>query len=624
MSEPRRRWLRHLGWLMAALVCTIVFWPGVLAWFQRDDFAWLGLRLEVWNAHDLWRAMFEPKAQGTIRPWSERGFFMLYSKLFGLEALPYRLTVFATQFLALWLLHRVAWRLSGGNARVAFLAPLLWGVNASLATPLSWTSAYNQVMCSAFLLGAFLLWLRCAESGRGRDYAAQLAVFVLGFGALEINIVYPGIVAAWCVLAGETRRLWWRVAPLAAISVGYFLFHNAVAPKVRTGPYALHADASMLNTLATYWANAFGGQLLGSFEVPVWFIAIGRYGFWPLTAGLLGFVVWMTVRRGRPLVLFGLAWFAAAVAPVLPLRDHISDYYLTIPSIGLALAGGHAAAAGGPAAPALVAVAYAAPSAFVGHGSAEYYRERSQEAELLVFGTQRARELHPGKVILLTDVSTDLYWSAVNDKPFRLLGLDDVFLAPGAEEAIVANPELGDVGSFLFPAGQVLRQLDAGKAVVYSAQGGRLRAVTRNYHAVARTRFAPALAHRINAGNPLFADHLGSGWYKIDDGNRWMARRAELWLQGPLKLGAKLSLTGYVAKENLVRGPLTLTVTVAGHTLPAVQVTQPDAEFHFEFPLPPDLVGQPKLAIVFELDKAVIPPGEDRELGLLFGTIGIQ
>ncbi len=624
MTDSWRRWLRHLGWLIPAIVCAIVFWPGVLAWFQRDDFAWLGLRLEVWNAHDLWRAMFEPKAQGTIRPWSERGFFMLYSKLFGLEALPYRLTVLATQFLAFWLLHRVSWRLSGGNALVAFLAPLLWGVNAALATPLSWTSAFNQVMCSAFLLGAFLLWLRYAESGRARDYAAQFSVFLLGFGALEINVVYPGIVAAWCVLAGETRRLWHRVAPMAVVSVAYFLFHNAVAPKFRTGPYALHADASMLNTLATYWANAFGGQLLGSFEVAAWFIVIGRYGFWPLTAGLLGFVIWMAVRRGRPVVLFGLAWFAASLAPVLPLRDHISDYYLTIPTIGLALAGAQAAAAGGPAALALVAVAYVAPSAFVGHGSAEYYRERSQEAELLVFGAQRARELHPGKVILLTDVSTDLYWSAVNDKPFRLLNLDDVFLAPGAEEAIVANPELGDVGAFLFPAGQVLRLLDANQAVVYSAAGGRLRAVTRNYHAVARTRFAPALAHRINAGNPLFADHLGSGWYKIEDGNRWMARRAEVLLQGPPKAGAKLVLAGYVTRENLVRGPLTLTVTVDGQALPSVQVTQPDVAFQFEFALPDAAVGKARVAIVLDLDKAVVPPGEDRELGLLFGTVGIQ
>ena len=65
-------------------------------------------------------------AQGTIRPWSERGFFMLYSKLFGLEALPYRLTVFATQALALFLLSRVTWRLTS-SLLAAFLAPLFWG-----------------------------------------------------------------------------------------------------------------------------------------------------------------------------------------------------------------------------------------------------------------------------------------------------------------------------------------------------------------------------------------------------------------------------------------------------------------------------------------------------------------
>ena len=32
-------------WVVPALVCVAVFWPGILAWFQRDDFAWLALRL---------------------------------------------------------------------------------------------------------------------------------------------------------------------------------------------------------------------------------------------------------------------------------------------------------------------------------------------------------------------------------------------------------------------------------------------------------------------------------------------------------------------------------------------------------------------------------------------------
>jgi len=41
--------------------------------------------------------MVQPFAQGTIRPWSERAFFMGFYTLFGLDALPFRICVFLVQ-----------------------------------------------------------------------------------------------------------------------------------------------------------------------------------------------------------------------------------------------------------------------------------------------------------------------------------------------------------------------------------------------------------------------------------------------------------------------------------------------------------------------------------------------
>ncbi len=609
---------------MPALVCVIVFWPGLLVWFARDDFAWLGLRLEVYTASDLWTALFAPKAQGTIRPWSERGFFMLYSKLFGLEALPYRITVFATQILAMFLLSRVAWRLTA-SLLAAFLAPLFWGVNAALGTPLSWTSAYNQIMCSAFLLGAFLLWLEYAGTGRPRYYAAQFAVFLLGFGALEINIVYPGLVIAWCVLAKAWKRLP-AALPMALVSVCYFLYHNAVAPTSRSGPYALQLDASILSTLGTYWINAFAGKSLGNLVLPPWFISFGQYTPWFLTAALAAAVVAAVVRR-RWMALFGFAWFLGTLAPVLPLRDHISDYYLTIPTIGLALAAADAIASVPKWQGALVAViltAYAIPSIVVARATTDYNRDRSTEAEMLVFGAQRARELHPKKVILLTDVSTELFWFGLNDKPFRLLNLDNIFLAPGAENGIQDFPDLGDVKSFVFPAGQVVQVLDEDQAVVYSASERRLRNITRTYHAIAKSRWKPGLAQRVDAGNPLFNRYFVEGWYPIEGANRWMGKRAIVELRGPDTAGQRLRLQGYLPKAVLSKGPLHLTIRIDGDSLPPVTLSQPDSEFVQDLALPAAATGKERVRIVLDVDNATAPPGEDRVLSLLFGTIAIH
>ena len=49
-------------WTAPSLFCLMVYWFGLQSWFQQDDFAWLGLRLSVFNTADLARALFEPMA----------------------------------------------------------------------------------------------------------------------------------------------------------------------------------------------------------------------------------------------------------------------------------------------------------------------------------------------------------------------------------------------------------------------------------------------------------------------------------------------------------------------------------------------------------------------------------
>jgi len=75
---------------------------------------------------------FVPSQQGTIRPLSERLFFIAFWHMFGWQAVYYRAMVFATQFFNLILLASIIWKLTGSRA-AAFLAPVLWIVNASLA-----------------------------------------------------------------------------------------------------------------------------------------------------------------------------------------------------------------------------------------------------------------------------------------------------------------------------------------------------------------------------------------------------------------------------------------------------------------------------------------------------------
>ena len=236
-----KRW-QPLLWLLPLAFCYWLHEYALRSWFWSDDFAWLSLHLQLFDFHWFLKTMFEPLAQGTIRPWSERGFFLLFFRLFGLDALPYHGLVMATQFANILLLGWLVRRL-GGSIAAAVLAPILWTANTSLVLPMGWASDYNQILCSFFLLLAFALYLT-------GHYWLQFLVFVLGFGALEINIVYPLILLTWLLL---NRKDWKPALPLFAVSIAYYLVHCHFAPGMKDGPYALHFDFSVFRTFFVYW-----------------------------------------------------------------------------------------------------------------------------------------------------------------------------------------------------------------------------------------------------------------------------------------------------------------------------------------------------------------------------------
>jgi hypothetical protein len=161
--RPRVTLKRALYWSFPLLFCLVLYWHGLRAWFQMDDFAWLSLHKQVSDFSTFLSALFRPMAQGTVRPLSERLLFLGFWHVFGMDALPYRVIVFATQFANLALITSITRRLTG-SALAGFVAPLLWLVSPVLYLPMTWTSAYNQILCSFFLLAAFFLLLRYIDT----------------------------------------------------------------------------------------------------------------------------------------------------------------------------------------------------------------------------------------------------------------------------------------------------------------------------------------------------------------------------------------------------------------------------------------------------------------------------
>jgi hypothetical protein len=623
-----RRFRTFAYWSLPPLACLALYAPGLRAWFQQDDFAWLALGNTVWDWRTLLDALFAPMAQGTIRPLSERVFFMVLHAAFGLWAVPFRAVVFLTQFANLVLLAMLAGRVSRSRL-TGFLAAMFWGLNGGLAMVMSWTSAYNQVLCGFFMLLALNCFARYADTGRRRYLAAQWAAFLLGFGAIEINAVYPALAAAYalCCARPYLRKIW----PMFAVSALYAALHFWVAPVRAAGPaYVMHWDLSIFSTLWTYWTWALGPARLPALveNLPNW---VGTAGTALFTAALAGFAAWKSARK-QWAALLPLAWFVIVLAPVLPLRDHIMIYYLTLPAAGVAWLAASAVAAAfrgrwySRALAAALAGMYVTAGIVGGRLVMQNVVARSRAVRTLVCGAARVRELHPGKAIIFTGLKSDVFWAGVfpQPSPFRLAGVSDVYMAPEAEAEIKPRPDLGRVSDYVVPPGILMKMLAENRAVVYTEDAGRLRALTMLYALEARHRWKREEPRRVDVAQPSFAGQLGPTWHRIEFNHRWIPRQASVRLGGPRSPLERIYINGYYPAVQASKGPLRVTVEANGISLGTWTLVEGNTPFELAARLPPQLVGKESVNISVAVDRTITSPPDTRELGLVFGTFEIR
>jgi hypothetical protein len=619
-----RRAVAILYWLVPIAFCTWLYWLGLRIWFTKDDFAWLNLGNHVTDFRSFLWAMFHPFAQGTIRPWSERGFFMLFSWLFGLRALPYRLFVFLNQVGNIVLVILVTRKLT--QSRLAgFVAPLLWLASPALLVPMSWTSSYNEIQCATFLLLSFYLFIRYTETGERKYYWAQWVTFVLGFGSLEINVVYPAIVAVYALLFA--RRSVLSTLPMFGASAVYAIVHRMAAGHIEGHFYYdmdFHARA-LLSTMKQYWIIVLG--VPGYVQLRSWASWKGTVAGGLLTVAILGFVVWQT-RKRRFLPLFCLCWFAIILAPLLPLRNHVTEYYLTLPAIGLAILGAYALSLAWrkgwlpAAATAMLLLLYLIPSSRLARASMLVAFDGTDRVRGLVQSVAYAKRIHPGKMILLDNVDDNLFWAAVYDSPFRILGWNDIFMTPDCKRLIHEDVNLGAIESYFLPANATARVLHGGGAVVYSVEDRRLRNVTKTYTILVESQPPPPLSQSIDLGTPYFDDQIGKGWFGLEGSQRWSGGHAVVFLAGPSSPGQKLYLVGHAPESGLQPGPLHLALTIDRRPQPTQTIN--GTEFELSYGLPPDLVGRTRIEIAFTLDRTTRVPTDDRDLGLIFGEFNIR
>ena len=133
---------------------------------------------------------------------------------------------------------------------------------------------------------------------------------------------------------------------------------------------------------------------------------------------------------------FCAAWFGALLAPVLLLPDHLTPYYLTVPSIGVAWLAGwvcvRAWSQGGLARFTAMALgaAYLLLSAAGIDAQTRWFEQRSNRMRDAVEAVATEAAAHPGVSIALQGVDDELYQAGFQDHPFSLVGAGLVWRVP--------------------------------------------------------------------------------------------------------------------------------------------------------------------------------------------------
>jgi hypothetical protein len=603
--------LALMGWLD---------WHGLRTWFQQDDFAWLSQGGRIHSLTDFLQALFRPAAQGTVRVFSERLYFIVLERLFGLDHRPFHLVGLAVQIANLALLAWITLRLTGSRVAAA-AAPALWAAGLGLAVPLAWISAFNELLCAFCMLAAFACLLAWLETGRRRWLAAQWGFLLSGFGVLEIVVVYPALAAAWCWLDRKRvpRPVWW----MAAASAAFAAAHLWLIPKPAEGTYARHWDLSMLETLGRYWVMALGGNLESAYWPLPWLAPAAVAAALSVAAAAW---LWLSAKRGVKLALFGAAWFALVLAPVLPLRDHVSDYYLAVPSIGWAWMAATALQAAWAqrvwirAAASLLLGLHLLYAGAAHRMTADFRYQRGLEARHLFFALDTAVQLHPGKLIVVTGVDEDLFWTAFFDSRILLparICMDPRFVSP---RLAAESPD--SVQQARCSPAEIAQAARERRLAAYEWIPRKLHARTRHYRHRLPREWLGLPPAQIVTSRQEDARWLGPGWHQIEPGGRWTQLRAEATLAAPDRPGRTLFLYGYRPLEP-DRQPVRLLLRIDGRLLQTFTLPQNRPDFTLQLPLPAP-GAEPVLRLQIEVDRPHVAPGDQRLLGIVVSRLGWQ
>ncbi|HVN63197.1 MAG TPA: hypothetical protein VMT58_01060 [Candidatus Binataceae bacterium] len=382
-ASPVVRDVDARAWLLRILaVAALLYLPSLRNGFVLDDVPQILLNRHIREWSFIWKSLgnnalwfvdpAHPPPVSYYRPL-QNIWYALNFHLFGLQPAGWHAAMLALHLLNVWLVFRIALRLTAdgdrGDCAAALGAAALFGLMPVHAEAIVFAAAIATPLSAAFELSAFEFYLRWRDAGGrpSRDLAISLGLFGAALLSYDCAAVFPGLIAThgFILGAGECHQTnqtdgqfrgraraalestWPYAIALAAYLVSRFwalgfLYrpnlgnHLSIAEAIFTIPAAL---ASYTALLAIPWLAGPGHQL-------GFVSSVAALGFWLPTFGLLALcLAAFLILRPQPhhsLYLFCGAWIAIALSPILNLAAlfppaAIQDRYLYLPSVGFCI-----------------------------------------------------------------------------------------------------------------------------------------------------------------------------------------------------------------------------------------------------------------------------------------------
>lgn len=351
---------RAPAWLaaVACVLLSLVYVPGLRSFFSNDDWALVYYYGQVQPAR-FWE-YFSPVCIWFYRPLQAAQFGLFYH-WFGLNELPYNLSLLAMHLVVCWLSYLLVRELTRRPA-LAAASVSLFAVLWMYVDILIWKANFNSAQWAIFTLAACVAFTRYLRTGEPRWRVYAYAFCFLNLFTKEAAVNTPILMLLiWACLEwraetvrreawpGLLRRGLFLLGPAALIVAVYIGLHGVlvkdVYSSVQKPDYTFVNPGQAIRQILVAYNHTLVSFRVDPVLIPaapglrnlVLSLVQDRFAL-PLNLLLVPLFVAIVAWRARDRILaFGLGWILISFLPMIFLKSFHASRFYYLPALGGAL-----------------------------------------------------------------------------------------------------------------------------------------------------------------------------------------------------------------------------------------------------------------------------------------------